>query len=240
MCGRYSLTKPPRVTEKLLSLECASKDNLPRFNISPNQVVPAIYMCSEGSIYNSQMRWGYIPSWAHGAGSYKPMINARSETIAEKPYFREAFRKRRALIPADGYYEWIRSGKQSLPYRIERKDKQVFAFAGIWEASINSIRDEFPTFSIITKQSDRNLNHIHHRMPVILHQKYFKSWLNYREDLNVIKNYFSLANASEFVNYTVGEWVNNINNDDINCIRPLDRNTDKLEETSEKEELKLL
>ena len=153
---------------------------LPRFNIAPTQDAPVVRM-SGGSRRLDMLRWGLIPSWADDASSSARTINARSETAAEKPSFRDAFRERRCLVPADAFYEWKKVPRGKQPYAIRRADDTPLAFAGLWESWRDPSRpaaDAVESFTILTTTPNQRLAGLHDRMPVILSPGDFERWLD--------------------------------------------------------------
>lgn len=207
MCGRYSLTSPVEAMAGLFLFD--ERPNLgPRFNIAPTQEVPVIRRTDAGQREIALMRWGLVPSWAKEIGGSAPLINARGETVAEKPSFRSAFKKRRCLIPADGFYEWkkLESG-QKQPYRIALPDDAPFGFAGIWEQWQSAQGDMLESCAIITTLASDRIADIHPRMPVILPPDSFDDWLDApRADL--IGAYDGALRA-----YPIGTAVNKVVND---------------------------
>ena len=169
------------------------------------------------------MRWGLVPSWAKDMTIGQRMINARAETVAEKPSFRGAFKRRRCLIPADGFYEWQARGKgPKQPYRIGRQDGAPFAFAGLWEAWRGGEGDELLTCTIITTEANRTLREIHPRMPVILDERDHAAWLDTTaDDGKSLRPMLAPAAEELLFAYPVSMRVNNVRNDDADCIAPL-------------------
>lgn len=175
MCGRYSITTPPEAMTRLFGLSGPTMNFPARYNIAPTQPVPAVV--HKGSAREMALfRWGLIPSWAKDGA--KPMINARGESVADKPSFRSAFKRRRCLMPADGFYEWHRpdTGPKT-PYNIHLKEGGPFAMAAIWETWMASDGSEVDTCAIITTAANKTLEPIHHRMPVILAPGDWAAWL---------------------------------------------------------------
>ena len=151
MCGRYRLSRGKQFLEEHFGAEFGDQDWAPRYNIAPTQSVPVIRQNSkESSCELSLMRWGLIPSWSTGPSTKMELINARAETASEKPAFRDALRSRRCLIPADGFYEWQRTGKLKQPYCFEVKEGELFAFAGIWDSWNHPSGRTLETCSILT------------------------------------------------------------------------------------------
>ncbi len=216
MCGRYSLTTPVEAVGRLF--EVAERPNLPpRYNIAPSQEAPVVRADGAGGRVLAPMRWGLIPSWAKEAKIGYRMINARAETVAEKPAYRSAFRHRRCLVPADGFYEWRKLGAAKQPYRITRADGAPFAFAGLWERWRAPDGAVIDSFTIITTVANDLLRPIHDRMPVILDPADFGPWLE-------------AGGVERLVPYTdakleavpVSTRVNSPKHDDPACIAPLD------------------
>ena len=178
MCGRFSLTTPLEGLRALFLFE--ESPNLPaRWNIAPTQAVAAVRGDEQGGRHLTQLRWGLVPAWAKELSIGARMINARSEGVAEKPAFRQAFARRRCLIAADGFYEWQTQGKgPKQPFRFEFQARRPFAFAGIWERWRNPADATLvETCSILTTAASPVLAPIHDRMPVILEPADFADWL---------------------------------------------------------------
>ena len=176
MCGRYRLTRADRLAEKFEAIYGGSEDDLvPRYNIAPTQPVPVVQATESGREITS-MRWGLIPSWAKDTSATQ--INARSETVLEKPAFRESLEGRRCLIPADGFYEWKRHGKLRQPFHFGMKDDSLFAFAGIWDRWKPPTGPILESCAILTTSPNELLKDIHNRMPVILRPEHYSMWLN--------------------------------------------------------------
>ena len=182
MCARYTLTSPEEALRRLFGYAGAPLNLAPRYNIAPTQTVPVVRRGADGGRGLAQLRWGLIPSWAKAASIGARMINARSETVAEKPAFRAAFRARRCLVPADGFYEWQGEAAPRRPHRIAFADVRPFAFAGIWESWRDPAApaDARPveTFAILTTAAAPSIAAIHDRMPVILPPDAFAAWLD--------------------------------------------------------------
>jgi putative SOS response-associated peptidase YedK len=176
MCGRYAITLPPEAMRRLFGF-AGEPDFPPRYNIAPTQPVPIVIR--EGGVRRFLLvRWGLVPSWAKEMPQ-SLLINARAETIAEKPSFRGAFRHRRALMPADGFYEWKAVGKgPKQPFFIRRRDGKPFAMAALWEHWMDPHGSELDTCAVVTTEANATLAPIHHRMPVILAEKDWDLWLD--------------------------------------------------------------
>ena len=226
MCGRYTqIASWSELVDLYRITEGSSPLNLrPRYNIAPTQDVAVVRAESDGGGRSlTLMRWGLVPSWARDTGIGARLINARAETVAEKPSFRDAYRRRRCLIPADGFYEWQkRPGGAKQPYLITLRDEQPFAFAGLWERW-----DKAPdgrtvqTCAIITTEANDRLRPIHGRMPVILDAANHDAWLDAlahdgARAAALLRPYPSDAMAA----WPVGAHVNSAANDDPKCMEP--------------------
>jgi putative SOS response-associated peptidase YedK len=232
MCGRFTLTTPLEALRHLFDF--AESPNLrPRYNIAPTQSVPVV-RAGEGQGQNQRslvtMRWGLVPSWAKDIKIASRMINARGETVAEKPSFRKAFRARRCLVPADGYYEWQKEDGKRQPYRVTRKDGGPMAFAGLWErwtakgesggSNPVSVGDLVETFTIVTTVASESVRGLHHRMPVVIEPDDFEVWLAASgEELGPLQDLLR-PSANSFAITRVSPHVNAVRNDDPQCIVP--------------------
>ena len=177
MCGRFTLTTDlQEVAERFCVTPPATADFNPRFNIAPSQSV--IVIGDNGQRLLQSMQWGLIPHWAKDPAIGNRMINARAETLAEKPSFCEALKKRRCLIPADGFYEWQKVGKVKQPMRIVLKTRAPFGLAGLWDRWISPEKKEILTCTIITTVANELIREIHDRMPVILQREDEARWLD--------------------------------------------------------------
>ena len=134
MCGRYSITSPPEALARLFGPLGPLPNLAPRYNVAPTQDAPVVRLAAAGARRLVMLRWGLVPSWSKGPGAGPLLINARSDTVQAKPSFRDAFRQRRCLVPADGFYEWKVEGREKQPWRVQRADGAPFAFAGLWES----------------------------------------------------------------------------------------------------------
>ena len=176
MCGRYTLTADAASIQLAFNLDDVSGWEQPRYNIAPSQMVPAITNRAPQEL--TFLKWGLVPSWAKDPTIGNRMINARSETAAEKPSFRRAFKRRRCLIPADGYYEWTKRDGKKVPMYIKRKDRDVFAFAGLWESWKQPDGSWLGACAILTTDANSFIRPIHHRMTVIVEPEDFDIWLS--------------------------------------------------------------
>jgi len=220
MCGRYTLTREASELQKTFLLEEFPADWAPRYNIAPGQMAPVI--TNEAPRRAQLFRWGLIPSWAKDVAIGWRLINARSETVREKPAYRAAFQKRRCLILADGFFEWQRpAGRQAkgVPYYFCLKDKQPFAFAGLWEIWQSSEGKIF-SCTIITTDSNGLVRDVHERMPVILLPESYQLWLDQLPPAQHIKLLRPLQ-SDLIVSYPVTQLVNRVDQDVPQCIEPL-------------------
>ncbi len=194
-------------------------DLAPRYNVAPTQEAPIVVGGARRQL--KFFRWGLIPSWSSDMKSAARMINARAETVHEKPSFREAFAARRCLVCTDGFYEWKREGKSRLPYLMRRKSKEPVAFAGIWERYQSEDDQIVHTFAALTTEANPMMASIHHRMPVIIDRADYERWLDpgitSREGLDDL---LGPADESEYEIFQVSEKVNSVANDSELCLRP--------------------
>lgn len=179
MCSRYSLTSPPEAVRRLFGAE-RIEDFPPRYNIAPTQPVLMAVKSGDAAAVVRLVRWGLIPSWVKDPREFATLINARSETAAEKPSFRGAMRHRRCLVPCDGFYEWTGRPGAKQPHLIRLKSHAVFAFAGLYENWLGADGSEIETMAILTTAANADMTAIHDRMPVILDPSDFGRWLDCR------------------------------------------------------------
>ncbi len=177
MCGRFAFYSPAEATAALFGAT-GTLDVDPRYNIAPTQSIAAIRNREDEGRELVTLRWGLVPFWAKDPSIGNRMINARAETVAEKPAFRAAYRRRRCLVLADGFYEWHREGSLKIPWYISLASEEPFAFAGLWENWHSKDTDEtLETATLITTQANEFLTPLHHRMPVILEADRAERWL---------------------------------------------------------------
>lgn len=220
MCGRFTLTTPPQALEELFEVRCTS--NLaPRYNIAPTQPAAVIGRAQNGRRELRSFHWGLVPHWAADTSQAAKMINARSETLAQKPAYRDAFARRRCLIPTDGFYEWASgagSGKQ--PYLLALADGNCFAFAGLWEGWRRPDGEIHRSFTIITTAAIAELEDLHHRMPVILPPDRYATWLDPDLPLDAAQALLQPYRQQAISRLAVGPGVNNARRDDASCLLP--------------------
>lgn len=240
MCGRYSLTTPPQIVAQIFRAAMPSQDWPPRYNIAPTQCVPVIRQrASRGDEPPSArtldlLRWGLVPFWSKDPGSggrggaaAGGMINAKSETAAEKPAFRHAFQRQRCLVPADSFFEWkTLDARTKQPYLIRRRDRQPFAFAGIWDRWRSRERAQdsvIESFTILTTDPNDLVRDVHDRMPVIIHPDDYDRWLDPRiEDPAQLKPLLAPLPAEHMEMHPVSRRVNKPEHDDPSCIAPVE------------------
>jgi putative SOS response-associated peptidase YedK len=220
MCGRYTLSQSEESIAAAFGITAIPK-LLPRYNIAPTQPVPTVLLRNESQRQLQLLHWGLIPSWAKDPSMGAKMINARAETIAEKPSFRSAFRRRRCLIVADGFYEWQRRDKRKQPYYFRVGAGELFAFAGLWEHWQNAAGDEIESCTIVTTDPNDLMQSIHDRMPVILHPQDYDRWLDPATDSSRLLELLRPFEANEMQHYPVSLEVNNPRHDSPNCIQPV-------------------
>lgn len=221
MCGRFTLFEPDRILAKEFGISGFAPRS-PRYNIAPSQPVAAVRAPSAANERELVLlRWGLIPSWSKDPAIGNRLINARSETVREKPSFRNAFRKHRCLIPASGFYEWQRLERGKQPFYIRMRDRRPFAFAGLWD------RWEGPdgpleTCTILTTAANTVLSPIHDRMPVILPSTEYARWLDLSlKDPDSLTSLLVPFPPEEMDAFPVSPRVNAPSNDDAGCIAPL-------------------
>ncbi|MEE2757244.1 MAG: SOS response-associated peptidase [Myxococcota bacterium] len=214
MCGRYQLSVPIDELIDLFSTP-ASMDFSPRYNIAPSQTVPVIRGWSSTRSIDP-IQWGLVPPWADSPKSNAPMINARSETVTEKPTFRSSFQRQRCLIPASGFYEWEKTDTEKIPHLIKVLSQDVYAMAGIWCRWVRG-KNHLETFSILTTTANARIHHIHERMPVILHPDDYSTWLDPRSPQETLLNLCRPV-PNQFIDVmAVSDRVNSARNDDSTC-----------------------
>ena len=219
MCGRYTLaTQAGRLAEEF-GLDASSVEFPANYNVAPTQGVAAVL--EEGGGRDLEvLRWGLIPPWADDPQIGSRMINARSETAPEKPSFRRAFRERRCLIPADGFYEWRRTNGAKQPYYIHMEGGHSFAFAGLWESWDKGGEGEVRTCTILTTRANALVDEIHERMPVILAPDAYDVWLDPASERDELAGLLAPYPEDEMEAYLVSRFVNSPSNNDPRCIEP--------------------
>lgn len=218
MCGRYAVTLPPDAMRALFKVK--DRPNYPpRWNAAPTQDLPVIWRDPETGLRRlSLMRWGLVPFWAKAIDP-KPVINARAETAAQKPMFRQALKKRRALIPADGFYEWAGEGRSKRPHFIHAAQGGPVAFAGLWEVWSDKTHGDVRSFAILTVKANADMADLHDRMPVILAAEQWAAWL----DPEAAPLDLAPALDGALRAYEVSAEVGSAKNDGPRLIEPVER-----------------
>jgi putative SOS response-associated peptidase YedK len=217
MCGRYTLRTKMNLLLSQFAAELAYESEYEaRYNVAPTQVVPAVRLGENGSRQLVGLRWGLIPSWSKDAKIAYSTINARADSLATKPAFRSAFKNRRCLVVADGYYEWLKDGKEKQPIYYEVDGGQPFAFAGLWECWPGPLGQNAPVESctIITTDANELAREVHDRMPAILDAKDYDAWLSCI-DVPLVP-----FPAERMTARPVNRWVNNVKNQGEQCVAP--------------------
>jgi putative SOS response-associated peptidase YedK len=223
MCGRFSLGATIRVGQ-LFDLP-DWPDIPPRYNIAPSQDVLTVIEDRETAVREARpMRWGLVPFWAKEPSAGIRTINARAETVADRPVFRRPFRERRCLIPADGFYEWQRQGARKQPYYVRLSSGEPFAFAGLWDRWTPAEGDSIETCTILTTSANEVVAPLHDRMPVIVPTAAYGLWLDRAmRDAERLRPLLTPYPAAEMTAYPVSLLVNNPRNDTPDCIAPVPR-----------------
>lgn len=225
MCGRYTRTYTWAQVKGFLDLKFPSRlDLTPSYNVAPMQHSPAA-RSREGDPARelTMMRWGLIPSWSKDPAIANRLINARAETISTTPAFREAFRRRRCIIPITGFYEWRRlASGRSQPFHITRADHAIMLLAGIWERwSGGAEHQPIDTYAIITTSANSQLAHIHNRMPAILEPEQLSTWLSPDTPIETLRAMLTPAPEGLLELTAVGKGVNSVRNDDDTLVHPV-------------------
>jgi putative SOS response-associated peptidase YedK len=222
MCGRYTLSSPGEVIADLFGLTEPPRLQA-RFNVAPTQQAPVVRVLAPGSPPALELlRWGLVPYWAKEASIGNRLINARAESAAEKPAFRQSFRKQRCLVVADGFYEWKKEGPAKQPFLIRREDRLPFAFAGLWASWRDPAGPPLETFTILTTAPNDLLRPLHDRMPVILARDDHALWLDPAGgDPGRLQSLMVPAPAGGWEALPVSRAVNNPAHDAPDCVEPL-------------------
>jgi putative SOS response-associated peptidase YedK len=222
MCGRFTLRTPLNLLVERFHLS----DGLslpPRFNVAPTQEVAAV-RCPTGSRHRQLvlLRWGLVPSWAKDPTIGNRLINARSETVAERPAFRAAVKRRRCVVLADGYYEWQKVGKNKQPYLIRMRDERPFGMAGLWEHWSGDGSSSLETCTILTTAANQCTRLLHDRMPVLLDDDDWDLWLDERvQQIGDLEHLLQPYDSEQMVYNPVSRHVNSPRNDDPTCVQLL-------------------
>ncbi|RJQ36872.1 SOS response-associated peptidase [Candidatus Parcubacteria bacterium] len=219
MCGRYILVEEPQELEARFSASMDAVPYRPNYNAAPTEVMPVVSSSDPEKIV--AMKWGIRPPWFRGTrGRSDGIINVRAENLWDKPTFRRALAERRCLVPADGFHEWQKtSGGKKIPFRFFRKDEDIFAFAGIWEADTASDGSLVRTFAILTTEPNELVAPVHNRMPVILPLAAERQWLDPGERPNVLLDLLRPYPAAEMLSHRVSLAVNKASNNGPELIK---------------------
>lgn len=216
MCGRYTDTKRDKQFLTRIGVQEQS-EFFPRYNLAPTQEAWVAVRGEDGVVRLRKMRWGLVPFWSKEASGGAKMINARSESVAEKPAYRAAFRQRRCLVLADGFYEWRATSRGKVPHYIRLKDGRPFVFAGLWE-TWKGEAGPLETFCILTGGANELVSEVHDRMPVILQEEHALKWLDPEAKPDELKGIFKPYPATEMEHYPVSKLVNSPANESPECI----------------------
>ena len=220
MPGRFYIISAPEILRAFFGYG-EEPDFPPRYNIAPTQPIPVVII-ENGARHFRLMRWGLIPAWIKDPRQFTLLINARSESVTEKPAFKNAIRRRRCLVPADGYYEWHASDGRRRPYFIRRRDAAPFGLAGLAETWIGPNGEELDTVAIVTAPASADLAVLHHRVPVTIAPNDFERWLDCsEEDVAAVMALLAPPREGEFTWHEVSIRVNRAANDDAQLILPI-------------------
>jgi len=220
MCGRYLITSAPEAFRRLFRYR--EQPNFPpRYNVAPTQPVPIVRVV-EGERQFALLRWGLIPAWVKDPRAFSLLINARGESVNDKPAFKNAMKRRRCLFLADGFYEWKEEGPRNRPFVARPKDGGPIAFAGVWESWMGRNGEEMETAALITTVASRSLNPIHHRMPVVVPPDAFGMWLDcVNVDAQTAAELLVPAPEDFFEAYEISPAVNRVANDNAGLLEPV-------------------
>ena len=217
MCGRFTLHAPAEKVADLFGLDC-TPDLPPRYNIAPTQLIAAVRAVEPGKRELVQLRWGLVPSWATDLSIGNRLLNARAETVSQKPAFRTAFRRRRCLILADGFYEWLSVSGKKQPLHVRFLDGRIFALAGLWERWLTVAGPSLETCTILTTEANEVVKVAHERMPVILAQGDFALWLDPTTKGEPVQALLRPWRADEMTSVHANPSVNNARNEGPVCL----------------------
>jgi putative SOS response-associated peptidase YedK len=226
MCGRYVVTTPGEVLAQIFGAEPPPEEVLaamvPRYNVSPTQQVPIVRGTAPGSRELALVTWGLVPHWAKDPAIGNKLINARADTAAEKPSFRDSLRRRRCLLPADGFYEWKKLGKGKEPWLFRMRDGRPFALAGLWSTWKNpETHTNLETCTILTTTPNELVSTVHDRMPVILSAEHQERWLDTGAEGTPFTELFLPFSADQMEAFPVSRRVNSPANEGPENIEPV-------------------
>jgi putative SOS response-associated peptidase YedK len=218
MCGRFTLRASPTEVQEAFQLDEAPRI-VPRYNVAPMQQVFSLRLSEQGKIEPVFFRWGLIPSWAKDTKIADTLINARSEMAADKPSFRTAFKARRCLIPADGFYEWLKVGKSKKPARFTLRSERLFAFAGLWERWLSPEGPAVQSCTILTTSANEVVRPLHERMPVILDPYRYHAWLDPATSVAEVQCWMVPWPAEDMTMVPANPIVNSPRNEGPECLK---------------------
>jgi putative SOS response-associated peptidase YedK len=219
MCGRFAQADPLEILAQQFALEEVFVDLSPRYNVAPGQQVAVIL--KEEKRVMVDLKWGLVPFWAKDPSIGNRMINARAETVREKPSYKNAIKKRRCLIPASGFYEWKKDGKAKVPYYFRLKSGKPFGLAGLWETWKDTDGQMLKTFTIITTEPNELAARVHNRMPVIIPENGYATWLDIANPPEAVQALLAPYPPDEMEAYPVSTMVNSPANDTEELVRPV-------------------
>lgn len=221
MCGRYELQEIQGLGARFNATSVRLDFDSPRYNVAPGQLMPSVVNGGKEADYNSleMMKWGLVPSWAKDPRIGNKMINARAETVLEKPSYRKPLQSKRCLVPVSGFYEWhdtraTSSGRGKAPYHIYLKDEPVFALAGLYDTWLDPNGESLDSYTIITTSANNFMERLHHRMPVILAQNAEEEWLDPMTPISRLVSLMEPFATDKMVAIPVSSRLNNVRNDD--------------------------
>ncbi|MDN8589431.1 SOS response-associated peptidase [Paenibacillus sp. 11B] len=219
MCGRFTITDPiEEIMDRYYASIAEGFEYKPNYNAAPMQFIPTIIGSKDGNRLGS-LRWGLVPNWAKDEKIGNKMINARAETLTEKPAFKRLISSKRCIIPCSGFYEWKKDGSVKQPMRILMKDDSIFSLAGLYDTWIDPEGKKLSTCTIITTEPNRLMADIHDRMPVILRPQDEADWLNKESDKESVLRLLSPYEADEMIAYKVDSAVGNVRNNNEELIK---------------------
>lgn len=227
MCGRVTVTRKAQSIAEFFSALNLAEDHI-SYNVSPTQVLPVVRTDPErGQRTLEDLHWGLIPSWAKDPKIANRLINARSETLSEKPSFRGAYKYRRCIVAVDGFYEWRKEGNRKQPYFFKSSIDQPLPFAGLWESWTSPDGASLDSCTIITTQANDLMKPIHHRMPAMVKQEHQAAWLDPRlQDTEALREVTQSPPNEVLTCYPVSSFVNHSGNDGPDCVAPISRQDD--------------
>lgn len=220
MCGRYTLTSIDGLIEEFALIQDSVRF-APRYNIAPGEAVPIVDNRPAAQRVLTPMRWGLVPHWAQDPAIGNRLVNARSETLAEKPAFREAYQRRRGLVIADGFYEWRRQGRDKVPHYMRRRSRRFLALAAVWERWRAGSGEVLFSFAVVTTEANPLMAPIHHRMPVVVEPTDYERWLApERLPATALRDILAPTDTDDLELFEVSPLVNSVRNDSPDCIQP--------------------